>query len=626
MAFDPDSYIATKSQPKPVASFDPDEYLKSRAAQQPSSIQGQPKVEEDIFSGLPQATIDKIKADTALPEIAQSGSSAPPPLAGFSSTGAELSVADLPNNLLKKAAEIEKIRLVKPELAELIESTGGLEAFMVGAGQGFRTLGSAIGVSEQPEGVAKEAIQGLKGQRPVSFGAGEIAAESAPFIAAGPIAAGARTLGGRIAGSTALTAAEGATIAKGKGGSGSDIAKGALIGAAFGPAGELAIPIARRLAGVQQADDAAQALLKEPTKREIREGLSAAVPTTQELREASKAIYTEVDNLGVILSPAGISNFSSGITEAAKNLGFRKSPAGILRNKESASVMNLIDEVNAGDVKLVDIEDLRREAQSASSVASRAGNDKDAAISGAIVDSIDDFLSKVNTTNLSGGGVNIGSELATARQLWGRAKKAELLDLSVDDAGLMASGLENGIRLKFTSILKNKKQRRFFKAEELAAMRAVVDGTAGANFFKKLSKTGFGKGRQTNVLSGVAAVGAVSTLLGPITGALLAGAGRVSSNMAENLTKKNASMANEIIRAGANAEDITRAYLRGTPVSQRSAEDLSQLLMRPDVSLELVQSSIAIEAAALAKKSRLEQASTATAQAATAGTQPEEEL
>jgi len=51
------------------------------------------------------------------------------------------------------------------------------------------------------------------------------------------------------------------------------------------------------------------------------------------------------------------------------------------------------------------------------------------------------------------------------------------------------------------------------------------------------------------------------------------------------MTANNAVFADQVIRAGNNAGKIVESYLKNTPKIERSAEELSQLLMRPDIDL-----------------------------------------
>lgn len=583
--------------------------------------------QDDIFRGLPQETIDKIISQTQLAELPQ-GAAAPPPLPGVSSVGAEVSMADLPNNLIRRAADLERLRIQNPVLAKEIESMGGLEVFAIGAGEGFMTLGRAVGAAEQATPSERANIQALKGQRPVAFGAGEILAESAPFVAAAPLAGAglvaqvggrslipaAQTLTGRIAGASALSGTEGAAIAKGKGKTGLEVAKAGVISGALGPVGEIAAPIIRSVSGLRRVSQSGKDLLKEPTKKEVLEGLAEAAPTIDQLKSSSREIYKGIDDLGVKLTPEAFDGFSNSTLKSAKDVGFIDSPAGKALSPEGTKILNLVDEIKkSGDLTVENMEAVRKVAQNSASKAARAGDNADSAIAGSVVDSIDEFLTTINAKSFSGAKVNIGDDLSVARKLWGRARRAEILDEAIETGISRQAGAERGIRNEFNRVLNNKKKSRFLTASDKEAMQNVVRGTTSANTFRRLGQFGFGKGQQTNVLSGLAGAGVGSTALSSLFGPLGAGiglvilpaVGTISKNLAENLTKKNAALANQIVRAGANAEDITRAYLRNTPASQRSSEDLSSLLIRSDIDLNTARSEIALEAANIAKTNRL---------------------
>jgi len=77
-----------------------------------------PKV--DPLEGLPENVLADIESRFPLPDTGDRRRRGQPRAAAISNR--------------RQAAELEQIRLVKPELAELIESTGGLEAFLVGTG------------------------------------------------------------------------------------------------------------------------------------------------------------------------------------------------------------------------------------------------------------------------------------------------------------------------------------------------------------------------------------------------------------------------------------------------------------------------------------------------------------
>ena len=523
------------------------------------------------------------------------------------------------------AAELEQIRLINPFLAQQIEETSGIEAFSVGAGRGLTNIGRAVGLADDEDETTKQAIEGLKTQTG-AVTAGEIAGESAPFLAVGGLLSGlAKTAGQKVLAGAALGASEGGLVTKGRGGSAKEIALGTLLG---GVTGGVVPVVGARLSGGSGARSgrlaAAREILKEPTEKEIKEAVKLAAPTPQQLREASAKIYDSVKELGVQIKPESYDTFLNGLRKRALDSGLDAPSAGRSLTPESQTVFSRLEGISGDDLITVDgLERARRSAQNSASVASRAGNNADASINNLIVDEIDDYLQKIDVQDFTNTSKNIGGELGAARKLWGKARKSELLNEAVEKANDQASGIENGIRIQFRQIINNKKKSRFFDKEELEAMKSVVQGSASANTFKRIGKLGFGSGQQTNVLSGLAGAGVGSTSLSAMFGSVGAGiglvilptAGTISKKLAENLTKKGAAMANQIVRAGSDGDALARAYLRNTPISQRSADDLGALLMRPDLNLKLIKDSTPIIREAITKADKLRQSLSASSAA-----------
>ncbi len=532
----------------------------------------------------------------------------------------------------------EDLRRDDPMLAEQIESLSPAEAASIGYIRGLRKIGrgaaSLVGADVFPE-VSMPALEALEETR-LGAQIGEIAGEAAPFVAAAPLTGtvgtglqasigGAKIVpqvtstAGRAGATGALGAAEGATIAAGEDGSIGDIATGAVLGGTIGSLAE-GIPAIRGRTSDQLPqgliDEGEELLRRSASSKDVTKALEEAAPSIDQLRSASKSLYDSIRAKGVEFDSRFYDNFVSDTLREAGDLGLSMTKAGRTLTPQARALTDIITEERAGPIGLDELENIRRAAQNAAGTAVRAGNNQDAAISNLIVDRIDEFVANAGKGSLTGDTKSVAKELATARRLWGRARKAELLDGALEEASRQASGLENGIRIKFRQILNNKRQKRFFTKNELSAMNDVVEGTAGSNLFKRLGKVGFGTGQQTNVLGGLVGSGVGSATLGNLFGpvgtaigaVLLPAVGTVSKNLAERLTKNNAALANRLVRAGTDAEKITKAYLNATPKSQRSAEDLSKLLMRPDVDLSLAGSDIAKEAAQLARKERERQA------------------
>lgn len=179
------------------------------------NLQQQPT--EDIFAGLPPEIADRIKADTARRPSKRS----PSPI--------DVDAA-------RKMAELEKIRLINPTLAQVIEETGGVEAFAIGAGERVATLGRGVGLLDPATETEKMAFAGLKSQQPGAVGAGQFVGETAPFLVPAGAAARIASIPARVAAGSAIGATEGGVIASGEG---RNPATGALIGGALGLGGEL---------------------------------------------------------------------------------------------------------------------------------------------------------------------------------------------------------------------------------------------------------------------------------------------------------------------------------------------------------------------------------------------------
>ena len=88
--------------------------------------------------------------------------------------------------------------------------------------------------------------------------------------------------------------------------------------------------------------------------------------------------------------------------------------------------------------------------------------------------------------------------------------------------------------------------------------------------------------------------------------------GQVSRSLAARLTAKNAQFADDIIRSGKNAEQITKAYIKNTPRSKQSAAELAELFVTPDIDLAKISGSqLSKDAASIAKRNRELAATTA---------------
>ena len=364
-----------------------------------------------------------------------------------------------------------------------------------------------------------------------------------------------------------------------------------------------AIAEAIGIGGVKGTIGTVKAVKRIKTERRTQKAIFQSVPSIEQLKDTSRAVYKEIDDLGVKLDPMSYNKLVAKLDQMALLSG-----ADPDITPKTVRALNRFEERMDTVVSLSELDTLRKVTQNAAKSLEPA----ESSLGVKFIDIIDEFLDKAKPKDFSGSKdavKDIGKRYKTARNLWGRARRSELLEEAFEKARNQASGFENGIRVQFRSILNNKRQRRFFNAnpEELAAIKRVVQGGKKENLAKLIGRFGFSEGGATNILAslgGVAVGGAVGGIAGSIIVPVI---GQVSRKLAQRLTRSNAEFADQVIRAGKDAKLITIAYLDNTPKKLRDPAELSELLMRPDIDLKDVpKEGVALRAARIAQQRRAE--------------------
>ena len=314
------------------------------------------------------------------------------------------------------------------------------------------------------------------------------------------------------------------------------------------------------------------------TRGQLMVQLKDVAPTVDQLREQSRILYRELDDAGAAVANPPFRNLASTMAKSARSKGARRA-GPILREIQDMAA-------NQPDIALEDIVSLRQSLANAA----RSPDPQIAAPGAAMLDDMDAFLDSLTKAQFSRGGVQgAGAKLRLARELHRRAKRSEALTDAVKDARVGASDFEQAIRTEFRKLTKGK-NKRYFTEAELDEIRSIVQGTGGANLFRKLGKLGIGdlSGAGTNTVG--AGVGAALGFAGAGTAGLIAVPliGTVSRKLAERLTRRNGEFANAIVRAGNNPDRIIQAYRRFTPRARQSQQELAQLLINPDIPLQTV--------------------------------------
>ena len=355
----------------------------------------------------------------------------------------------------------------------------------------------------------------------------------------------------------------------------------------------------------------AQHLKRQREAGMIARGLDDALPTKEQLFDVGSKLYKEIDQTGAAVKSQRYTDLVNRIEKEAMQSGLNKA-----LTPKSMAVIKEMRVINDVDVPLSQLDTFRKMAGAA---AGDVTNNVDSSIGMIIRNNIDDLLDNAHSGTVKYMGGNpqeLGKKMRIARDVWGRARKSETIEEAFAKAELGASGFENGIRIQFRSILNNKKKAKLFNADELSAMRAVVQGDSDANLAKLIGKFGFSDKGTTSALGGSVGVALGGAFGGPIAAVTIPLVGQVSKKLASRMTKDGALFADKVIRAGNDADKIIKAYYKFTPKAERSAEELHQLLMNKDIDFKSIQGDEMVkEAARLAAQARAAQAGAAGAAA-----------
>lgn len=270
----------------------------------------------------------------------------------------------------------------------------------------------------------------------------------------------------------------------------------------------------------------------------------AAAPTTSQLRQTANAAYKAADDAGLGIAPQSFERFAGRLNNMARSLGVDRD----IHPRATAALRRITEQADSGQpVRLEDFEILRKVTKAARS----APDASERKIGTAIVREMDDYINRIGGSDIvSGDPVAAREALTLARSAWSRMAKSETVQDAIEKAGVRAgqfsgSGFENALRTQFRQIAMNDKRLRGFSPAEQAAIKKIAMGGPIDNAFRQL-----GKLAPTGVISAGMSTGAGYAFGGPIGAVALPVAGSGARKVATELTKKNVSNLDEMVRAG----------------------------------------------------------------------------
>lgn len=285
---------------------------------------------------------------------------------------------------------------------------------------------------------------------------------------------------------------------------------------------------------------------------------SVSVPTTDAIKNASRAAYKAADGSPMIVRGDATRDLVNNIQTDLTNKGFDASlhpkTAAVFDRLQQAAT----DPTTNGNVTLQGMDVLRK-------VAGQAAQSTDPAdkFMGRVVQNhIDDFVGGLTPNDVVGGTVDQGSidSLQNARSLWNTAAKSEIIDNVIQRAQnnssmYNAAGSENALRTSFRQLSNNQRVMTKFNPDEQQAIRTVAQGGPVGNALRFL-----GKFAPHGYLSTVLGGGAALELGGvPAAAGLFAGgeAARVGAKIA---TQRNANAVSALVRNGGTLPQQVPGY------------------------------------------------------------------
>ncbi len=346
---------------------------------------------------------------------------------------------------------------------------------------------------------------------------------------------------------------------------------------------------ALELIGIKGARRAAA--IKTPSQKLINKTLIEAAPDTNKIKNASRAIFKDLDDSGVAIKQPALKRLERNLNRVIEKQGIRER----VTPEAYGAIQEIKSDIASGNsIPTSQMDELRTIAKN-SIVATDPNKVR---VGSAVVDEIDDFLDNIRTMDIERGSqigaADVGKKYRTARKLWGIAKRSEMLQEAIEMGASRKAGVEKGIRNELNNLLNRKKSRKFLTKEDVDAIRKVTDGDFKQNFASLVGGMGLKLENSPSIfgsLLGGGGIGAVASTIPGLGGAVAPVAvgavtiGTISKEIAKKITKNRAAFLRATTAAGKDAKKITQAYLKSVPKNKRNISDLSDLLLDPDVDL-----------------------------------------
>ena len=357
--------------------------------------------------------------------------------------------------------------------------------------------------------------------------------------------------------------------------------------------GQLAFPVAASVTLQAVANIGKEMLSKASWSMTGEKNLLKAAPTPQDLKGASRAIYSKLDDAGLETTDGGIRLFA--------DVGRVVSDNDITRDlyPVTARVANNIKRrVENGTVTWSYLDRMH-------SLLGRINNTNaaEAPSAAALNEVVNGAIQRLRPSNPEAlGGNSVEETMQTARTLWQRGLATGKLDQIFEATRMEVLGnkknFQEVLRSKMTSLMNDKKFLRTFQPEHRAAIEEMFKGGSARRMWELGGSLGANSADWYKaVLMGtpVAVAGSVASgnplVIGTAVGIPVAmTASKIMSSRANAIFKQDANLMKAVIASGTDGKKVLQAYFSRTPAAQRKVEDMTALLISSGADLTALNS------------------------------------
>lgn len=271
-----------------------------------------------------------------------------------------------------------------------------------------------------------------------------------------------------------------------------------------------------------------------------------AVPTIAGLKAQAKAAYDAIDNSGQIISAPSYDAMVAGLKTKLANEGIDAT-----LHPNALAAFKRLDSATGQPITFKGIDTQRKIAGDA--IGAAATNKADQRLGYVVQDHIDDFVNRLQPSDLVAGQgaadpAQTVAALNDARGLYSRASQAQTIQNNLNKAALKSkmysqSGLENATRAQFRQLALNDKAMSRLSPAVQQAVKDVATGSPVSNLLRAIGKyaphgpvataAGMGMGALAGGMMGAAEGGLASAAI-PIAGEIARmGATRLTSAAAQ---------------------------------------------------------------------------------------------